>query len=132
MSVIMFCADHINFARYLPVYYVVQLANLISQHSTARDLLQTHGFSVCRSSVPGCRNAVDLTIEQTINRSAKRSGCIVGFSRNVNAYYRRCLTRHTRASYLEATLDDLQIMRHDEDVRKTTRRSEIVKSEVAV
>jgi len=83
--------------------YVTQLTAVISAHPEARDLLLRYGISVSRSCVPGCRNAVDLTIEQTINRSAKTPGGVIGISRNRNAYYRWCLTRHRRATYLEAT-----------------------------
>jgi len=53
---------------------------------------------------------MDQTIEQTVNRSAKTSGGIIGFSRNVGAYYRWCLTRYKRATYVEATLDHLDMV----------------------
>ena len=58
-----------------------------------------------RSGVPFARNPVDITIEQTINRHAKSHGGIIGFSRNCAAYYRWCITRHSRAQYVEATSD---------------------------
>ena len=74
--------------------YFVQLIAVVSAHPEAHSLLARYDSSVSRSSVPGCRNPVDLTIEQTINRWAKASGGVVGFSRNVNAYYRCCIARH--------------------------------------
>ena len=58
-----------------------------------------------RSDVTTSRNAVDQTIEQTINRHAKSHGGIVGFSRNFAAYYRWCVTGHMRGSFLAAAME---------------------------
>lgn len=55
---------------------------------TAKKLLENNGFSVARSSKQAARVPVDLTIEQTINKHAKTKGGIVGFSKNMPAYYR--------------------------------------------
>ncbi|KAK3732160.1 hypothetical protein RRG08_026542 [Elysia crispata] len=74
--------DHHNYARYLTVYFI-SLLNLSDSHPGAESLLRNNGFSVCRSDVPASRTAVDLTIEQTINRHAKTRGGIVGFSRSL-------------------------------------------------
>ena len=65
---LMFSADHLSYARYLPMYYL-QLSTAMSTNPEAQSLLSRYGISVSRSSVPGCRNPVDLTIEQTINLS---------------------------------------------------------------
>jgi len=73
---LLFAADHQNYARYLPLYYA-QLTSLPANHAAAA-LFRNGGFSVSRSNVPGCRNPVDLTIEQTINRAAKTPGGIIG------------------------------------------------------
>jgi len=105
-----FAADRVNYARFLPLYYV-QLSQLIWEYPDAHKLLENKGISVSRSDAPAYRNAIDITIEQTINRSAKTSGGIIGFSRNVSAYYRWCVTRHQRAAFLEATRDRVGINR---------------------
>ena len=84
MCPLFFSMDHPNYARHL-TSYILLLLNLNESHPGAEELLRNKGFSVCRSSVPGARNAVDLTIEQTINRQAKCKGGIVGFSQNQNA-----------------------------------------------
>ena len=65
-------------------------------------MLQDNGFSVSRSRVPAGRVAVDMTIEQTINKHAKTKGGIVGFSRSLPSYYRWSVTRHNRAEYVSA------------------------------
>ena len=125
---LLFSADHLHYARYLPVYYY-QLLNLPMTHPGAEQLLRDNGFSVARSDVPASRNAVDITIEQTINRSAKTSGGIIGFSRNKSAYHRWCLTRHKRASYVEVALDRVDMLPESADEHKSTKTSEIRRSE---
>ena len=47
------------------------MLNLEKTHPGAEDLLKNNGFSVNSSDVPSFRNAVDITIEKTINRHAK-------------------------------------------------------------
>ena len=69
MTSIFFAFDHPNYARYTAVY-LLMLMNLEESHPGAKQLLSGNGFSVNRSSVPGSRTAVDITIEQTINRHA--------------------------------------------------------------
>ena len=128
MCPLMFAADRVNYSRYLPVYFL-QLLNLDKSHPGAEGLLREGAVSVSRSSVPGCRNAVDLTIEQTINRSAKTVGGVIGFTRNVNAYHRWCLVRHQRALFLERMLDSLDMTPDQTDSHKTARPSEMRKSE---
>ncbi|KAK3701946.1 hypothetical protein RRG08_017837 [Elysia crispata] len=101
---LLFSMDHHNYVRYLTVYFI-SLLNLSDSHPGAESLLHNNSFSVCRSDVPASRTAVDLTIEQTINRHAKTRGGIVGFSRSLPAYYRWSVTRHHCASYVSATHD---------------------------
>jgi len=100
MCALITAADRVNCARYLPLYHY-ELGRLQSDNPSRYAQLANKGITVARSVVPGCRNAVDLTIEQTINRSAKTVGGIVGFSRNHHAYYRWCLTRHWRTSFVD-------------------------------
>jgi hypothetical protein len=131
MCGILFSSNHLNYAKYLPLYYT-QLMNLDSTHPGASTLLRMNGFTAARSNVPGCRNAMDLTIEQTINRSAKTAGGIIGFSRNKAAYYRWCVTRHKRAAYADVLLDQLNMLSSGEDEHKSVGRSEIKQSESEV
>ena len=125
---LMFSADHLNYARYLPAYFT-HLKAVTSTNPEAHQLLNKYGISVSRSAVPGCRNAIDMTIEQTINRSAKTAGGIVGFSRNQNAYCRWCLARHKRAMFLEATLEQADMVSDSATMHKTTHAAERKHSE---
>jgi len=132
MCPMLFSADHLFYARYLPLYYT-QLKNIPQSHPGAQQLMENNGLSVARSTVPCSRNSIDITIEQTINRSAKTPGGVIGFSRNVSAYYRWCLTRHKRATYVDATFDRaFDLSSAENDAHKTTRKSEMTKNNAEV
>jgi len=121
MCALLFSANHLHYARDLPVYYV-QLCNLEESHPHAKTLLQDSSFSIARSAVPRCRTAVDQTIEQTVNRSAQTLGGIIGFSRNDGVYYRWCLSRHKQATYVEATFDAVEMMDNVEEAHKSMKK----------
>ena len=125
---LLFTMNHQNYARYLSVYYV-SLANLSLSHPGAEELLQDNGFSVSRSRTPAGRIAVDMTIEQTINKHAKSKGGIVGFSRNLPGYYRWSVTRHNRAEYVSATLKMINNRCSDTDSHKELNPAEKRSSE---
>ena len=127
MCPLLFSYDHHNYARYLPVYLLTML-NLSQTHPGCEELIQNNGLSVSRSSVPGSHNAVDLTIEQTINRYAKSRGGIVGFSRNASACYRWCMTRHMRATYTQAIFDMVD-MSSEDSAHKDNQPSNVAQSE---
>jgi len=125
-----FSFDHLNYARYLPLYYM-QLKNWELSHPGAVDLLRNNGISVARSNIPACRNAIDITIEQTINRFAKCSRCVIG--RNLSAYHRWCVTRHIRATYVEAAMDRADILSGEATLEhRTSKPSHMKKSETDV
>lgn len=79
----------------------------------------------------GTRNAVDLTIERTIYRQAKCKGGIVGFSQNVAVYHRWCMTRHKRASFVTALLEESGLDSQDQ-THKDSQPSQIRQSEKSV
>ena len=123
-----FAYNHQNYSCYIPAY-LVTMTNLPDTHPGAEDLISKKGFSVSRSGVPVSRNPVDITIEQTINRHAKSHGGIIGFSRNIAAYYRWCVTRHSRAQYVEATLDMADMTASEASAHKELRVSQMQNSE---
>ena len=75
--IMFFSFDHPNYERY-SAFYLLNMLNLEKTHPGAEDLLKNNGFSVNRSGVTSSRNAVDITIEQTINRHAKSHSGFVG------------------------------------------------------
>jgi hypothetical protein len=125
---LMSSADRHNYARYLPVYYT-QLLNLSNTHPQADSLLEEYGISVARNQVPTCRIPVDTTIEQTINRSEKTSGGLIGFTRNSGTYQRWRLTRHERANFLDATYEDIGIKVDVTDSHTSCTKGDTKKSE---
>jgi len=128
MCPLLFAADRLNYARYLPIY-CTQLMNLHESHPRSEILLEKSGLTASQSYVSGCRNALDLTIEQTINRSAKTVGGVIGFTLNKNAYHRWCLTRHERGTFLEVTRELLDMSHDPCDAHKSTRPSEMKRSD---
>ena len=128
MCSLFFAYDHQNYARYTTVY-LLYLLNLPHTHPGAEQLLKQNGFSVSRSDVPSSRNAVDITIEQTINRHAKSRGGIIGFSRSLTTYYRWCLTRHSRATYVQATMQLTDMESSETTSHKNLRSPHICQTE---
>jgi len=124
-------ADRLNYAHYLPMYYR-HLVNISQTHPGAEALLERYGFSVARSSVPACRVPVDMAIEQTINKSAKTSGGIIGFTKNMDAYRRWCITQHERASFLDATQEHLEIRSKYSTLRSSCSQYELKSSNAEV
>ena len=84
MSSLFFTYDHPNYAYYT-VVYILTMLNLDKSHPGAEKILKGNGISVNRSSIPSSRNAVDITVEQTINKHAKSQGGNTGFSLNHSA-----------------------------------------------
>ena len=62
-----FTYDHPNYSHDT-VVYIFTMPNLDKTHPGAEKLLKGSGISVNRSSIPSSRNAVDITVEQTINK----------------------------------------------------------------
>ena len=70
-----------------------------------------------------------MTTEQTINRSAKTSGGLIGFTRNAGAYERWCLARHERAAFLDATFQQIDVSTNSNNSHKACSKAEIRTSE---
>ena len=83
-----FAYDHTNYARYLPLY-LAQTMVLPETHPEAHALLLNGDFGVQRATSHGfSQMPVDQTIEQTLSRSTKTKGGIVGFSLRKGAVLR--------------------------------------------
>ena len=96
-----FAYDHVNYARYLPVY-LMHMIQLPETHPEAQMMLENGDFGVQRNSEHGFSQLpVDQTIEQTLNRSTKTNGGIVGFSLKKNAVQRWLLTAHSRTRFVD-------------------------------
>lgn len=95
-------AGRTNYARYTPVY-VSEMRQLETKQPVMHQFLSRGGFVVRRSdktkfnSVP-----TDQALEQTINREAKGTGGVIGFTLRKSALLRWLLTRHVSGEYSEA------------------------------
>ena len=122
-----------NYARYL-TFFAIFMANIEESHPGATELLEREAIRVARSFIPGCRNAVDKTIEETIMKHAKSHGGaggsgtgISGFLRNTEAYQRWMRTKHERAMLLKVTFSMADMLNETESggKHKDDRPSEI-------
>ena len=95
-----FAYDHVNYARYLPVY-LLHMIQLPETHPEAQMMLENGEFGVQRTAEHGFTQLpIDQIIQQTLNRSTKTKGGIVGFSLKKTAVQRWLLTAHSGAFLL--------------------------------
>ena len=92
-----FAYDHLNYARYLPVYIYEMLAVTDTHPSIAKHLASGDFVVQQQTQYPFCQTAMDQTIEQTMNRDSKTRGGQIGFSNNSNAVHRWFLSFNQRA-----------------------------------
>jgi len=136
MSDLFFSYDCQNYACYL-IMFCVLLANVDDTHPGALDLLKRGAISVARAMIPGFREDVDRTTEETIMRDSKTySGAsgtgISGITRNYAAYQRwilLILDMHERSKYTVATFSLLDIGFYTGDHHKDVRKSEVKRSQ---
>ena len=78
------------------------MITLPETHPEAHALLENGDFGVQRTTSHGfSQMPVDQTIEQTLNRSTKTKGGIVGFSLRKGAVQRWMITAHARAAFVD-------------------------------
>ena len=93
--------NHTNYARYLLVY-LAQMMMLPETHPEAHALLLNGDFGVQRATSRGfSQMLVHQTIEQTLDRSTKTKGGIVGFSLRKGAVHWWMITAHSCASFVD-------------------------------
>ena len=114
--------------------FSVLLANIDDTHPGALDLLKRGAISVAHSMIPGSREDVDRTIEETIMRDSKaHSGAsgtgISGITRNYAAYQRWILAMHERSKYTAATFSLVDMGFYTGDYHKDVRKSEVKRSQ---
>ena len=119
-----------HYARYLPVY-LVHMMLLPETHPEAHTLLANGDSGVQQTSSHGFSQLpVDQTIEQTLNRSTRTKGGIVGFNLKKGAVQRWILTAHSRAvfvdKYRKMTTDVQESQRR---LHKETRSGRIKRDE---
>lgn len=75
---------------------------LLDTHPEAQPMLENGDLGIHITTKPGfVQLSVDQTIEQTLTRSTKTNGAIVGFHLTKNAIQRWILTAHSRAAFID-------------------------------
>lgn len=97
-----FAYDHVNYARYLPVY-IAEMANLSESHPSVHASFLKGDFVAQRQTNYGFGQiACDQLIEQTLNRDSKTKGGLTGITLSSSAVSRWVLSHHERASIAKA------------------------------
>ena len=126
-----FSYDHLNYARYLPIY-LVEMLNLPKTHPLVYEELNSGNFVARRQNNYGfCGIAMDQVIEQTANRDSKTKGGLKGFSRNPAAVHRWMLSHHLRAQ-ISLSCEQLSGKTKEEYSKKDIHPAEIQKFEKMV
>ena len=106
-----FAYDRVNYARYMPVYWM-EMMNLDRSHPEILHSLQNGTFAVQQQTDHMfSKTACDQVIEQTCNRDSKTKGGLTGITLHKAAVHRWILSHHARAaiakeSFLMAAMDE--------------------------
>ena len=130
---LLFAYDHVNYARYLPAYWL-EMCDLPSSHPAVHHEFMKGHFSVQRKADHGFSQvACDQAIEQTCNRDTKTKGRMVGFTTQKGAVSRWILSQQERSAISRRCeelagkdersrgrkdLQPSQIQRYEEDICK--------------
>ena len=90
-----FAYDHINYSRYLPVYWL-EMRDLPNTHPAVHQQCMDGQFTVQRSENAFAQVACDQTIEQTANRDSKTKGGMTGFTTSKGTVNRWIWSHHAR------------------------------------
>lgn len=105
MIPVFFACHRPNYARWITRYHL-NLLNMELTHPGIRQVFDAGALSIRRTSKSFSRSAVDLTLEQTINRdAASRQGGIAAFTQNTNARKRWTVTRSFRGAIVSCLLE---------------------------
>ena len=105
MIPVFFACHRPNYARWITRYHL-NLLNMERTHPGICEVFNAGALSIRRSSKSFARNAVDLTLEQTINRdAASRQGGIAAFTQNTSARKRWTVTRSFRGAVVSCLLE---------------------------
>ena len=120
MIPLFFATHRPNYARWMSRYHL-NLMNMEHTHPGIRDVFDAGALSIRRTSKSFARSAVDLTLEQTVNKdAASRHGGIAAFTQNVNARKRWTVTRSFRGAVVSCLLEMAGLTAPEEVSRELT------------
>ena len=115
-----------HYSRY-GSYYAKSLEHLDQTHPGAKEELMRIGISVKRNE-KGIGQAVDLAGEQSYMRSAKTAGGLTDFQTQAATVRKWVLSRPYQAKFTEALKTMANLDRTSDNLRKSLRPSQILKS----
>jgi len=125
---IFFATSCPNYARWMTRYHL-NLLNVEYAHEGIRRIFDGGAFSIRWTSKSFSRSAVDLTLEQTVNKdAASRHGGIAAFTQNVNARKRWTVTRSVRGAIVTTLLESAGLV-PNEDTAQELKLSRIQKGQ---
>ena len=118
---VFFALNRPNYARWGSLF----LNKLEHMDMKAREILDGGAMSIRRTKKSFARSSVDLTLEQTVNRTAASSSQGITAFRNSQSAFRRWSVTHTQRSMAVAELCDLVHLKDGEDPTNQLRKSRI-------
>ena len=126
MLPIFFAGNRPNYSRWMVRYYL-NLLNVDESHPGVREMLEKGAFSVKRTAKPFSRAAIDMTLEQTVNRdAASRLTGIAAFGQSEAARKRWMMTRSVRSSIVNNLMNKAGLQ-SNEDITKELKPYRIKK-----
>ena len=92
-----FAYDHVNYSRYLSVYWL-EMCNFLFTHPEIQKQRSEGAFAVQRSHNAFATIACNQGIEQTVNRDSKTKDVMTSFSTRKGAVNRWIWSHHARGS----------------------------------
>ncbi len=118
MCPLFFATHKPNYARWMSLYHL-NLLNMEKTHPGIGTSFEGGALSVRRTKHSFSRSAVDITLEQTLNRdAASRHGGIASFTQNINARKRWTVTRSFRGAIVSSLLEAAGITLIDDSVQE--------------
>ena len=100
----LFAGNHLNYARWM-VFYYLTLLNIDANNPEAREMLVNGALSIRRTEKSFSRTAVDMTLEQTVNKdTASRLTGISAFALSPSARTKWTVTKTARSAIVGCLL----------------------------
>ncbi len=118
MCPLFFATHKPNYARWMSLYHL-NLLNMEKTHPEIRTSFEGGAPSVHRTRHSFSRSAVDITLEQTVNRDAAfRHSGIASFTQNINARKRWTIIRSFRGAIVSSLLETAGITLMEDSVQE--------------
>ena len=126
-----FIFNKTNYAR-LGTFYLNELILLDETHPELSKEFENGNLSIARTKKSFSRQAIDLTLEQTINRDAASSATgIAAFTNNITARQRWSDGHCANMTVLTSLMEDLHFLKKD-DITENLKKHRIKKNDLTL